>query len=148
MVNTTICKVGCLMSSVSMALHGHHILIDQQHSNPGVLNHWLQKHGRKFSYFVHISKTTIFFQKNRMSFFFFSDFFFLFFPLSFFHFSILTLFTGGYDKDNDLEEAAVPKINPKVKWNGKAFDLTPKHIKQMLDGKKTVLIANVMHGMK
>jgi hypothetical protein len=45
MVTTTICKVGCLMSSVSMALNGHNILIDGQLSNPHTLNQWLRKNG-------------------------------------------------------------------------------------------------------
>lgn len=41
----TICEVGCLMSSVSMAINGFGIPIDGQVSDPGVLNHWLQKNG-------------------------------------------------------------------------------------------------------
>ena len=45
MENDTICEVGCLMSSVSMALNGKQILIDGQDANPGVLNSWLQKNG-------------------------------------------------------------------------------------------------------
>lgn len=43
MVTETICAVGCLMSSVSMSLNGKNILINGQTSDPGVLNHWLQK---------------------------------------------------------------------------------------------------------
>jgi len=43
MVNETICAVGCLMSSTSMALRGHNISIDGQNSDPGVLNQWLRK---------------------------------------------------------------------------------------------------------
>eukprot|EP01113_Clastostelium_recurvatum_P050105 TRINITY_DN940_c0_g1_i1.p1 TRINITY_DN940_c0_g1~~TRINITY_DN940_c0_g1_i1.p1 ORF type:complete len:190 (-),score=44.43 TRINITY_DN940_c0_g1_i1:193-762(-) len=41
----TICEVGCLMSSVSMALNGKNITIAGQTSNPAVLNSWLQKNG-------------------------------------------------------------------------------------------------------
>eukprot|EP01094_Clydonella_sp_ATCC50884_P020043 TRINITY_DN4062_c0_g1_i1.p1 TRINITY_DN4062_c0_g1~~TRINITY_DN4062_c0_g1_i1.p1 ORF type:complete len:202 (+),score=68.54 TRINITY_DN4062_c0_g1_i1:87-692(+) len=48
MVSTTICSVGCLMSSVSMALYGHNIPIPTNGShvdaNPGTLNTWLQQH--------------------------------------------------------------------------------------------------------
>jgi len=44
-VNETICAVGCLMSSISMALRGHSIEIDGLNSDPGVLNHWLQQNG-------------------------------------------------------------------------------------------------------
>ena len=44
MVTTTICKVGCLMSSTSMALAGNGILIDDSiPANPGSLNAWLRK---------------------------------------------------------------------------------------------------------
>ena len=44
MVTTTICKVGCLMSSTSMALAGNGILIDDSiPANPGSLNSWLRK---------------------------------------------------------------------------------------------------------
>jgi len=43
MVSTTICKVGCLMSSTSMALKGNGIEIDGKISaNPGTLNQWLK----------------------------------------------------------------------------------------------------------
>ena len=31
----TVCKEGCAMSCVSMALAGHHVLIDGQEANPG-----------------------------------------------------------------------------------------------------------------
>jgi len=41
----TICQVGCLMSSVSMALNGWNISIDGVESDPAVLNQWLQKNG-------------------------------------------------------------------------------------------------------
>lgn len=44
MVHQTICQVGCLMSSVSMGLHGHDVLISGIPSNPAVLNAWLQTH--------------------------------------------------------------------------------------------------------
>lgn len=44
MVTKTICQVGCLMSSVSMALHGHNITIEGKESNPDTLNHWLRLH--------------------------------------------------------------------------------------------------------
>ena len=50
MVNVTICQVGCLMSSVSMALAGHDIPIPGNESreavaaNPGTLNAWLRTH--------------------------------------------------------------------------------------------------------
>lgn len=40
----TICDVGCLMSSVSMGLRGHGVLVAGNHSNPGVLNAWLRTH--------------------------------------------------------------------------------------------------------
>ena len=43
MVTTTICSVGCLMSSVSMSLNGKNITINGVDSNPGVLNKWLQQ---------------------------------------------------------------------------------------------------------
>ena len=43
MVTTTICKVGCLMSSTSMALAGNSILIDGKiPANPGTVNTWLK----------------------------------------------------------------------------------------------------------
>mgnify|MGYP001106911446 FL=1 len=44
---TTICKVGCLMSSVSMGLAGKNITIPPAHheSNPGTLNTWLRNNG-------------------------------------------------------------------------------------------------------
>lgn len=41
----TICEVGCLMSSVAMALNHYSVLIDGQSANPGTLNSWLQKNG-------------------------------------------------------------------------------------------------------
>ena len=45
MGDKTICQVGCLMSSVSMALHSRGKSIDGKASNPGTLNAWLKKHG-------------------------------------------------------------------------------------------------------
>lgn len=54
---------------------------------------------------------------------------------------------GGYDNDNDLEEDALPKINPnRVIWTGPAKDLHPDQVKKMLDQKTHIVIANVMHG--
>lgn len=42
MVTTTVCDVGCLMSSISMAIGENNILIAGQTSNPGTLNAWLR----------------------------------------------------------------------------------------------------------
>ncbi|KAL0482071.1 N-acetylmuramoyl-L-alanine amidase [Acrasis kona] len=42
---STVCKIGCLMSSVSMALNGFGRKIDGKESNPGILNAYLSKHG-------------------------------------------------------------------------------------------------------
>lgn len=42
---TTICAVGCLMSSTSMALAGRSIQVAGQTSNPGTLNAWLRANG-------------------------------------------------------------------------------------------------------
>ena len=44
MESTTVCKVGCLMSSISSALFGKNISIAGQPSNPGTLNAWLRGH--------------------------------------------------------------------------------------------------------
>ncbi len=44
MVSKTICAVGCLMSSCSMALRAFNVTLPAP-SNPGTLNHWLQSHG-------------------------------------------------------------------------------------------------------
>ena len=44
-VNETVCAVGCLMSSTSMALAGHGIDVNTFSSNPGSLNQWLKTHG-------------------------------------------------------------------------------------------------------
>ena len=41
----TVCQVGCLMSSVSMALNGLGEKIEGAESNPGTLNAWLKTHG-------------------------------------------------------------------------------------------------------
>ena len=38
----TICKVGCLLTSVSMALNYYNIKADGQLVDPGVLNKWLR----------------------------------------------------------------------------------------------------------
>eukprot|EP01104_Vermistella_antarctica_P018493 TRINITY_DN6877_c0_g1_i3.p1 TRINITY_DN6877_c0_g1~~TRINITY_DN6877_c0_g1_i3.p1 ORF type:complete len:332 (-),score=49.17 TRINITY_DN6877_c0_g1_i3:14-1009(-) len=45
--NQTVCEVGCLMSSISMALNGHQIQTSAfEESNPGSLNAWLRaNHG-------------------------------------------------------------------------------------------------------
>ena len=45
MVTTTVCKVGCLMSSTSMALAGHGVDVDGKIATPGTLNAWLKTHG-------------------------------------------------------------------------------------------------------
>eukprot|EP01132_Coremiostelium_polycephalum_P006078 gene6078-7572_t len=41
-VSDTVCQVGCLMSSISMAIAGKGIMIDNQLSSPGSLNSWLK----------------------------------------------------------------------------------------------------------
>jgi SH3-like domain-containing protein len=43
--SSTVCRIGCLMSSVSMALAGLGRSIDGAGSNPGVLNRYLSSHG-------------------------------------------------------------------------------------------------------
>jgi hypothetical protein len=44
--NTTICKEGCLMSSISMMLHGCGISIEGAEANPSTVNVWLaENHG-------------------------------------------------------------------------------------------------------
>ncbi|KAL4467229.1 hypothetical protein ABPG72_005854 [Tetrahymena utriculariae] len=40
----TICKVGCLLSSVSMALNSYGKTVDGQSSNPKTVNDWLKAH--------------------------------------------------------------------------------------------------------
>jgi len=43
---STICDVGCMMSSTAMALAGHNITIDNKEEvNPGTLNKWLIANG-------------------------------------------------------------------------------------------------------
>jgi len=44
MVKKTICDVGCLMSSISMALNGRGVAIDNQPADPHTLNAWLRTH--------------------------------------------------------------------------------------------------------
>ncbi|EGC38213.1 hypothetical protein DICPUDRAFT_29096 [Dictyostelium purpureum] len=41
-INQTVCNVGCLMSSCSMAIAGKGITLDGNLSNPGSLNEWLR----------------------------------------------------------------------------------------------------------
>ncbi len=41
-VDKSICKVGCLLSSVAMALAGHRVTVDATHATPASLNKWLQ----------------------------------------------------------------------------------------------------------
>jgi len=41
MINHTICEVGCLMSSISMALNGFNISVDGAAATPATLNTWL-----------------------------------------------------------------------------------------------------------
>lgn len=45
MQTETICAVGCLMSSTSMAIGGHNITIGRNISDPATLNYFLQTHG-------------------------------------------------------------------------------------------------------
>jgi len=40
----TVCQVGCLMSSTSMAIGGHRITVEGKTSDPGTLNAWLRGH--------------------------------------------------------------------------------------------------------
>ncbi len=44
-VSTTVCAVGCLMSSTSMAIGGKHIAVGGHISDPGTLNSWLKANG-------------------------------------------------------------------------------------------------------
>ena len=44
-VNATICQVGCLMSSVAMALNFNKVLIGGQAADPGTFNEWLRTNG-------------------------------------------------------------------------------------------------------
>lgn len=41
----TICQVGCLMSSISMALNAHNVSIAGRAATPGTLNAWLRANG-------------------------------------------------------------------------------------------------------
>ncbi len=41
----TICKAGCLLSSVSMALAGLKIKVNGKKANPETVNNWLKSHG-------------------------------------------------------------------------------------------------------
>jgi len=43
--SSTVCSIGCLMSSVSMALNGLGRAVDGQAANPGVLNRFLSRNG-------------------------------------------------------------------------------------------------------
>ena len=43
--STTICKAGCLMSSVSMVLNDCGKTVNGESANPGSLNSWLTSHG-------------------------------------------------------------------------------------------------------
>jgi len=43
--SSSVCRIGCLMSSVSMALNGLGKSVNGQSPNPGVLNAWLKSHG-------------------------------------------------------------------------------------------------------
>ena len=118
MVNNTVCRVGCLMSSVSMALAGHAVPINLTDTtaahaahgdvvtgfidaNPGTLNQWLRQ--------------------NR-----------------------------GYTPNNDLIEAAVPKVAPpgRVIWPRDGMHVTNDIPIQTIQGwvATRVVIANVMHG--
>jgi len=106
MVTLTICDVGCLMSSISMALAGKQIPIPRPdgtlvQSDPATFNAWLQKN-------------------------------------------------KGYVGDNNLEEAAVPAINPsRISWPAdgmhKTNDLPVATIVDYLN-KGRVVIANVDKG--
>jgi hypothetical protein len=42
---STICEVGCLMSSVAMALNGRMISLPTAEADPGSLNKWLRNNG-------------------------------------------------------------------------------------------------------
>ena len=45
MADKTICKVGCLMTSVAMAIRYYNITIDNEEATPGTLNQWLRANG-------------------------------------------------------------------------------------------------------
>lgn len=105
MVTTTVCAVGCLMSSISMALGGHSIPIPTSKgyvdSNPRSLNNWLKAN-------------------------------------------------GGYDSSNDLDEAAVAKMNPsRISWPADGMHVkNDLSVATVIDYLKQgrVVIANVMKG--
>ena len=42
MVDKTVCKVGCLMTSVAMAVRYYNITINNNETTPGTLNDWLR----------------------------------------------------------------------------------------------------------
>jgi hypothetical protein len=101
MVTTTVCSVGCLMSSISAALAGRNITIAGSISTPGTLNAWLRSN-------------------------------------------------GGYDSDNDLEDSAVPNIDPtRIAWPADGMhvhnDLSMNTIRAYLV-RGRVVIANVDAG--
>eukprot|EP00042_Codosiga_hollandica_P028586 m.151051 g.151051 ORF g.151051 m.151051 type:complete len:357 (+) comp52812_c0_seq2:78-1148(+) len=101
MQTSTICEVGCLMSSVSMALNSYAIPVNGSPANPGTLNTWLQQN-------------------------------------------------GGYEGDNDLDEAAVPMVSPsRITWpiDGmhRTNDLPMSTIRAYLL-RERVVIANVDNG--
>ena len=45
MVDKTVCKVGCLMTSVAMAVRYYNITINNNETTPGTLNDWLRSNG-------------------------------------------------------------------------------------------------------
>ena len=45
MEKQTVCQVGCLMSSIAMALNHYNISIDGRPADPGTLNQWLKNNG-------------------------------------------------------------------------------------------------------
>ena len=122
--NDTVCEVGCLMSSVSEALHGHGIEVNSTAANPGSLNDFLRAT------------------------------------------------PGGYDNSSDLNEDAIPLVDPhRVTWPADGMhrtnDLTPNQVAEYLgistkkasgahaglrgtnraeSSKHRVVIANVLHG--
>jgi hypothetical protein len=106
MVSATICDVGCLMSSVSMAIAGKQIMIPRKDgsfvgSDPATFNVWLQNN-------------------------------------------------KGYGSDNELEEAAVPALNPtRISWPADGMhpsnDLPVSKVVDYLNQGR-VVIANVDKG--
>ena len=57
MEKETICEVGCLLSSVSMALNHYQIQVDNHEVDPGTLNTWLRENKGYFSDDGMIEKT-------------------------------------------------------------------------------------------